>query len=118
MEYYKLKETFKGDITLNPNTVDSVLVNPKNVETGVKPVEEDELFETIIKKINDKFQGTFWLLVRQYARLSFKMIDLYEISLMLDKYTISIGICSSFDVYKNVYSLLLENRTYFLMIGI
>lgn len=59
LEYYKLKETFKGDITLNPNTVDSVLVNPKNVETGVKPVEEDELLEIIIQKINDKFQGAF-----------------------------------------------------------
>jgi len=59
LEYYKLEETFKGDITLNPNTVDSVLENPKNVGAGVKPVEEDELLETIIKKINDKFQGTF-----------------------------------------------------------
>lgn len=59
LEFYKLKETFKGDITLNPNTVDSVLVNPKNVETGIKPVEEDELLEVIIQKINEKFHGQF-----------------------------------------------------------
>ncbi|QOR65779.1 type I restriction endonuclease subunit R [Cytobacillus suaedae] len=58
LEYYKLEQTFKGDITLNPNTVDGVLENPKNVGTGVKPVEDDDLLENIIKKINDKFQGS------------------------------------------------------------
>ncbi|MDE0582012.1 DEAD/DEAH box helicase family protein [Planococcus sp. A6] len=59
LEYFKLKETFKGDITLNPNTVDSVLKNPKEMDTAVKPVEEDELLETIIERVNDKFQGEF-----------------------------------------------------------
>ncbi|MEK4404895.1 type I restriction endonuclease [Sporosarcina sp. FSL K6-6792] len=59
LEYYKLEETFKGDITLNPNTVDSVLENPKSVGTGIKPVEEDELLEVIIQKINEKFPGSF-----------------------------------------------------------
>lgn len=59
LEYFKLKETFKGDITLNPNTVDSVLVNPKEIETAIKQVEEDELLEEIIQRVNDKFQGNF-----------------------------------------------------------
>lgn len=27
LEYYKLKETFKGDITINPNTADSVNIS-------------------------------------------------------------------------------------------
>lgn len=59
LEYYKLVETFKGDITLNPNTVESVLENPKNIGTGIKPAEEDELLEIIIQRINNKFQGNF-----------------------------------------------------------
>lgn len=59
LEYYKLSETFKGDITLNPNTVVGVLENPKTVGTSIKPIEEDEELETIVNRINEKFQGDF-----------------------------------------------------------
>ncbi|MCC3668893.1 type I restriction endonuclease subunit R [Terrisporobacter mayombei] len=58
LEFYKLEETFKGDITLNPSTEDSELVNVKNIDAGDKS-EDDELLENIIKKINERFEGKF-----------------------------------------------------------
>ena len=57
LEYYKLEQTFKGDITLNPNAVETILVNPKTTEVAVKPDEESELLDAIIRNINEQFQG-------------------------------------------------------------
>lgn len=58
LEFYKLEETFKGDITLNPSMGDTELVNVKNIDAGDKK-EEDELLENIIRKINERFEGKF-----------------------------------------------------------
>lgn len=58
LEFYKLEETFKGDITLNPSLEDTELVNVKNIDAGDKK-EEDELLENIIRKINERFEGKF-----------------------------------------------------------
>ena len=58
LEFYKLEETFKGDITLNPSIEDTELVNVKNIDAGDKK-EEDELLENIIRKINERFEGKF-----------------------------------------------------------
>lgn len=37
----------------------SVLKNPKEMDTAVKPAEQDELLETIIERVNDKFHDKF-----------------------------------------------------------
>ena len=59
LEFYNLKETFKGDITLNPTVDDSTLENFKKLDVGSKPEDKDELLEDIINKINDRFKGIF-----------------------------------------------------------
>lgn len=59
LEFYKLEQTFKGDITLNPTVDTETLVNPKNLKVTGKAPEEDELLENIISKINEKFDGIF-----------------------------------------------------------
>lgn len=58
LEFFKLKETFKGDISLNPTRDDETLKNVKSfIPQGVTV--SDDLLENIIKRINDRFNGTF-----------------------------------------------------------
>ncbi|MGF0108639.1 type I restriction endonuclease subunit R [Clostridium sp. SGI.024] len=59
LEFYKLEESFKGDISLNPQNVESVLVNPKSIDTGMKANDEEATLEEIISRINEKYQGIF-----------------------------------------------------------
>ncbi len=59
LEFYKLEQTFKGDISLNPTVETSTLENPKTLKTSGKGINEDELLENIIGKINERFQGIF-----------------------------------------------------------
>ena len=58
LEFYKLEETFKGKITLDPTEEDETLKNPKNVNVDDRK-EEDELLEVIIERINERFKGIF-----------------------------------------------------------
>lgn len=59
LEFYKLEQSFKGDIALTPTEETQTLENVKTLKTGGKPVEQDELLDTIIAKINDRFKGIF-----------------------------------------------------------
>lgn len=59
LEFYKLEETFKGDIALNPTIDDQTLVNPKRLVPESVNISDDELLENIIKKINERFNGVF-----------------------------------------------------------
>lgn len=59
LEFYKLEQTFKGDISLNPTVETSTLVNPKTLKTSGKGMEKDELLDVIIDKINEKYLGFF-----------------------------------------------------------
>lgn len=59
LEFYKLEQSFKGDISLSPTEETQTLTNPKTLKTGKKGVEQDELLDTIITKINDRFKGIF-----------------------------------------------------------
>lgn len=59
LEYYKLERTFEGNIALENNAGYNVLKNPESIDTGVKPLEEDELLENIIKRVNERFEGKF-----------------------------------------------------------
>lgn len=59
LEYYKLEQTFKGNIALERNSSYKVLKNPDSIDTAVKPPEEDDLLENIIKRVNERFEGKF-----------------------------------------------------------
>ena len=59
LEYYKLEETFKGDISLNPTVEEETLVFPKTLDTKGKPEDTDELLEVILNKINERVKGIF-----------------------------------------------------------
>ena len=59
LEFYKLEQTFKGDISLNPTVEASTLVNPKTLKTSGKGMDKDELLDVIIDKINEKYLGFF-----------------------------------------------------------
>lgn len=58
LEFYKLEETFKGSITLDPTKEDEVVENPKSIDTESRE-EKDELLEEIIERINEEFEGMF-----------------------------------------------------------
>lgn len=59
LEFYKLEETFKGEISLNPSKEEQTLTNVKSfIPQGVS-VSDDDLLENIIKRINDRFNGVF-----------------------------------------------------------
>lgn len=58
LEFYKLEKEFKGSISLAPTEETQTLVNPKTLKTSGK-VEQDELLDTIIVRINDKYNGIF-----------------------------------------------------------
>ncbi len=58
LEFYKLQQTFKGDISFSPIGEEQVIYNPENINPESSP-EPDELLETIIKRINDRYTGTF-----------------------------------------------------------
>lgn len=59
LEFYKLQETFKGDILLSPTTEDKTLVTPKRIVPEAIKITDDELLESIINRINERFNGTF-----------------------------------------------------------
>ncbi|MNO23419.1 Type I restriction enzyme [compost metagenome] len=59
LEFYKLEETFKGDIILETNSTYQTLTNPKRFVPESVVISDDELLENIIRKINEKFNGTF-----------------------------------------------------------
>lgn len=59
LEFFKLEETFKGDIGLNPVAEDGVIYNPKSINPERKPNDEDELLENIIKRVNERYSGIF-----------------------------------------------------------
>ncbi|MGC5328188.1 type I restriction endonuclease subunit R [Brevibacillus sp. SYSU BS000544] len=59
LEFYKLEETFKGDIVLESNTQYQILSNPKRFVPESVIVSDDDLLENIIRKINERFNGTF-----------------------------------------------------------
>ena len=59
LEFYKLEQTFKGDISLNPQNTEIILPNPKTITGGAKPTDDESTLEEIISKINEKYQGIF-----------------------------------------------------------
>ncbi|MEQ6997729.1 type I restriction endonuclease [Enterococcus casseliflavus] len=60
LEYYKLKEVFSGDISLVSEDLESgQLTNPKQIDTGIKPPDEQDSLEEIINRVNQRFPDEF-----------------------------------------------------------
>lgn len=60
LEYFKIKEDFKGSIALEANTPYSgVLKNVDTINANPKPPEEKEFLASIIDRVNERFQGDF-----------------------------------------------------------
>ncbi|AJG95830.1 type I restriction endonuclease subunit R [Bacillus tropicus] len=60
LEYFKIKEDFKGSIVLEANTpYTGILKNVDTIDANPNPPEEKELLESIIKRVNERFQGDF-----------------------------------------------------------
>lgn len=55
LEFYKLEQTFKGEIVL---VAEEAVEYPKTIST-LKPEDTDELLEEILNKINQRVQGVF-----------------------------------------------------------
>ncbi|WP_096081841.1 type I restriction endonuclease subunit R [Enterococcus mundtii] len=60
LEYYKLKEDFSGDINLVSEDLESwQLTNPKQIDAGIKPPDEQDSLEEIINRVNERFPDEF-----------------------------------------------------------
>ena len=59
LEFYKLEETFKGEVVLESGTNGNILSNPKRFVPESVIINEDDLLENIIKRINERFNGVF-----------------------------------------------------------
>lgn len=58
LEFYKLEQTFKGDISLNPTVEEETLAYKVSL-SGSKPEDTDALLDEILNKINDRVKGIF-----------------------------------------------------------
>lgn len=59
LEFYKLEETYKGDISIILREEEEILENPKTIITGGKPEDTDALLDEILNKINERVKGIF-----------------------------------------------------------
>ncbi|MCG4584073.1 hypothetical protein L0P56_01085, partial [Anaerosalibacter bizertensis] len=58
LEFYKLEQTFKGDITLNP-TVQESTVSYGELDTSGSIKDDEDFLDEIIDKINERYNGKF-----------------------------------------------------------
>ena len=58
LEFYKLDQTFKGDISLNP-TVEESTVTYGELDTSGSPKEDADYLDEIIERINERYNGEF-----------------------------------------------------------
>ena len=55
-----MKEDFSGDISLVSEDLESgQLTNPKQIDTGIKPPDEQDSLEEIINRVNQRFPDEF-----------------------------------------------------------
>lgn len=59
LEFYKLEQTYKGDIVLDPGKEYKTLENPKTINTDGKLTDDDEFLEEVIKRVNERYKGKF-----------------------------------------------------------
>lgn len=57
LEYYNLKETFKGDLSLKEGDAAYELSSAKETSEPVKPEEESDTLDSIIEGINKEYPG-------------------------------------------------------------
>ncbi|MGO1713061.1 MAG: type I restriction enzyme subunit R domain-containing protein, partial [Senegalia sp. (in: firmicutes)] len=58
LEFYKLDETFKGDISLNP-TIEESTLGYGELDTSGSPKEDEDYLDEIIERINERYNGDF-----------------------------------------------------------
>lgn len=58
LEFYKLEQTFKGDITLNP-TVQESTVSYGELDTSGSIKDDEDFLHEIIDRINERYNGDF-----------------------------------------------------------
>src|SRR5699024_10635786 len=58
LEFYKLEQTFKGDITLNP-TVQESTVTYGDLDTSGSIQDDEDFLDEIINRINERYHGDF-----------------------------------------------------------
>ncbi len=58
LEFYKLEQTFRGDLGFSPIHEEQVIFSPRSINPETSP-ESDELLEIIIKRINERYTGAF-----------------------------------------------------------
>ena len=58
LEFYKLEEIFKGDISLNPTVGEEIIKYNTTIVTE-KPEDTDALLDEILNKINERVKGIF-----------------------------------------------------------
>ena len=58
LEFYKIKQTFKGDISLNPTVEDST-IGYGELDTSGSPKDDEDFLDEIIERINERYNGEF-----------------------------------------------------------
>jgi type I restriction enzyme R subunit len=86
LEFYKLEQTFKGDIALEPSADYQTLENPKTINTDGKLIDEDEFLEEIIKRVNERYKGKFTEGDRVISETVYKRMCKGEQSKKLERY--------------------------------
>lgn len=86
LEFYKLEETFKGDISVVPCQDEQTLQNVKAINTDGMITNDDEFLEEIIKRINEKFKGKFTDSDRVITETVYRKIFKGDASAKLEKY--------------------------------
>lgn len=60
LEYFRIKEDFKGSIGLSISEPSKgILKNIKEINASPKPAEDKDFLESIINRVNERFQGNF-----------------------------------------------------------
>ena len=59
LEFYKLEQSFKGDISLNPTVEETMVSYGDLLDTPGAIEHEEDYLDQIIERINERYQGDF-----------------------------------------------------------
>ncbi len=59
LEFYKLEQSFKGDISLNPTVEETMVSYGDLLDTSGAIEDEEDYLDQIIERINERYQGDF-----------------------------------------------------------
>jgi type I restriction enzyme, R subunit len=130
LEYYKLKETFRGEIQLEDpdgGSNEDVIKNPKNIDPTTNKDQKDELLEVIIEQINKRYNGIFTEVDRVIMETIYQKcvnnkkkleksanknnLEVYEESIFPDVFDKSAQEC--YAEHKGAYTKLFEDKEFY-----